>query len=150
MRLRWDQANELVRRHPLIAHIILVLAVAVTFWQVGQARQQTTTETKKTLGTIIAVQVDNCEKDRAFREQYKIRGEAEKKLLQLFLTLAQQNVRALPPDAKARQTSQQFIDDFGPLTDQIQIIPIPDCAVTEKHLRDSIGRDVRVPDLSDP
>jgi hypothetical protein len=61
------------------------------------------------------VQVDNCNNDLIFRKQYKIRGDAEKQLLDLFLALARQQLQTLPP-GQQRETSEDFIRQFAPLT----------------------------------
>lgn len=139
--------NNLLKRVPLLAHVVLVLGIAIVFWQVDQTSGKVDTKTNETLGTIIAVQVDNCDNDLRFRKQYKVRGDAEKQLLELFLSLARQQVQALPPGPE-RQTSEDFITQFSPLTSDIHIIPVPDCKTVEKHLRDVVGADVSIPNFT--
>lgn len=73
----------------------------------------------------------NCEADRKFRIQYKVRGRAEKKLLVLFLELARQNLEAGGPDA---QLNQDFIDEFGPLLERIRIITPPNCTIQRERI----------------
>lgn len=139
------ELNDLLKRVPLLAHVILVLGIGITLWQVDQTSGKVDTKTEETLGTIIAVQVDNCQNDLAFRKQYKIRGDAEKQLLDLFLTLARQGLsaKATPPDQ--RKTSEDFIHQFAPLTAKIRLIPVPDCRTVEKHLRAVVGANVKIP-----
>lgn len=139
--------NDLLKRVPLLAHVVLVLGIAIVFWQVDQTSGKVDTKTNETLGTIIAVQVDNCKNDLTFRKQYKIRGDAEKQLLDLFLSLARQQVQSLPP-GRDRQTSEDFIKQFSPFATDIHIIPVPDCKNVEKHLRDVVGTDISIPNFT--
>lgn len=131
----------------MAAHVVLVVAIAIAFWQADRASQKVDTATSHTLGTLIAVQVGNCKDDRIFREQYRLRGQAEKELLELFVTLARQSLAALPRGSKQRQASEDFIAQFEPFATRIQIIPLPDCQMTEQHLRESIRESVTVPNF---
>lgn len=150
MRSYLAKLNVLVRQYPLMAHAVLVLGIAITFWQVSDSREKAREANNGTLGTIIAVQVDNCKNDLIFRKQYKLRGDAEKQLLDLFVNLAKAQVRMLPPDDPQRQVSEDFIKQFSPLTARIQLIPVPNCNLVEKHLHDAIGPEVPIPSLPTP
>lgn len=143
----WERSNAVVRKHPLFIHIILVLGIGITLYANSETSAKVDKSTNNTLGTIVAVQVDNCKNDLIFRKQYKIRGDAEKQLLTLFVSLARSQLALLPPDDPQRKVSEDFIEQFSPLTSRIRVIPVPDCRAVQKHLKEVLGPDVVVPSI---
>lgn len=140
---RLERVNEFTRNYPLPIYILIFVVMAFAFWrvdenaaQVAQSRVEARANFNSALGTIVAVQLQNCTADKVFRKQYKVRGKIEKKLLTLFLFLSEQNVAARNADA---DTSAGFIDEFEPLTRKIQIIPLPKCNQIGDQLRDQLG-----------
>lgn len=92
-----------------------------------------------------------CQSDHKFRIQYKIRGKAEKKLLALFLSLAQDNIQAGRGGPHQQQINQDFIKEFRPLLRRIHIIPVPRCANQAQRLTDLLaGTKVPEPVASTP
>jgi hypothetical protein len=140
------ELNDLLKRVPLLAHVVLVIAIAITFWQVDQTSGKVDDSTNHILGTLVAVQVDNCNNDLIFRKQYKIRGDAEKKLLDLFLALGREQLKTLPP-GQQRDTSAAFVKEFAPIDASIHIIPVPDCVQTKRRLRSALGDSIEIPVL---
>lgn len=127
--------NEWADRWPLAAYVCVIAGIAFALFRIEGARHESQGQNEETLGSIIAVQIQNCRSDHRFRDQYKKRGEAEKALIGLFLTLARQNV-AEGNDPTGQ--SQAFIDRFGPLEENLRIIPIPNCRVVGRELREVI------------
>ena len=127
--------NRWADEYPLAVYVCLVIGAGVGAWQIEDARDDSQGQNEQTLGSIIAVQIQNCKNDRRFREQYRKRGEAEKALIGLFLQLARRNV-AEGKDPTGE--SQAFLDRFGPLAREIHVIPIPDCREVGKSLREVI------------
>jgi hypothetical protein len=140
------ELNDLLKRVPLLAHVVLVIGFAITFWQIDQTSGKVDQSTNHILGTLVAVNVNNCNNDLIFRKQYKIRGDAEKRLLDLFLDIGRKQLKTLPPGPQ-RDTSAAFIREFAPLDAQIHIIPVPDCAATKQRLKAALGDDIEIPVL---
>lgn len=135
--------NDFSRDYPLPIYVFIFVVMAFSFWRVDQnadiaedARVESRENFNEALGTIVAVQLQNCEDDHRFRRQYRVRGKAEKKLLILFLNLAAQNIAAGKPDSGV---STDFIEEFGPLSERIKIIPLPNCKLAGRRLRQQLG-----------
>jgi hypothetical protein len=127
--------NDWADRYPLATYICVVVGVAIAMWQIESLRSESQGQNEQTLGSIIAVQIENCQNDRRFREQYRKRGEAEKLLLDLFLSLAR---RAVAEGKDPEGTSKDFLEKFAPLSREIHIIPVPDCKEVGQRLREVI------------
>lgn len=127
--------NDWADRWPLAAYVCVIAGIALALIRIEGARHESQGQNEETLGSIIAVQIQNCRSDHRFREQYKKRGEAEKALIGLFLSLARTNVAA---GNDPTGQSQAFLDKFGPLDKELRIIPIPNCRVVGTELREVI------------
>jgi hypothetical protein len=106
--------------------IFLILAFAA--WNVA-TRVNTTTKTTSSLSSVIDVWEKTCMGEERRDRQIKVRGEAEKALLDLFLGLA-----AKEPNP----VSQEFVEQFSPLAQKIHVLPLPDCEATAGQLRSEL------------
>jgi hypothetical protein len=112
----------------------VTLFLASTAWNVA-TRISAQTKTVTSIDRVIEVIEEDCLKEGERNRQIKVRGEAEKTLLELFLTLAHQRVSE---GNDATGVSQDFIERFGPLTKRIRILPLPDCHKQAEQLRDEL------------
>jgi hypothetical protein len=112
----------------------VTLFLASTAWNVA-TRISAQTKTVTSIDRVIEVIEEDCLKEGERNRQIKVRGEAEKTLLELFLTLAHQSVTE---GKDATGVSQDFIERFGPLTKRIRILPLPDCHKQADQLRDEL------------
>jgi hypothetical protein len=130
-----------------VTALALVVAIGLQIFVLNPKADSTERGLRNAVGAIIAVQIQNCRADHRFREQYKTRGEAEKAILGLFLSLAHKAVReAKDPEG----VSRQFIQKFGPLNRRIHIIPVPDCDEVARRLRKVVeNTGVKVPPIPD-
>lgn len=127
------------QRNPIVVALtlaLLVTSVPVTLLiakqqgfdetqtEIAQADHDSRQRSIQTLVSLVKAQVHNCDADRRFRLQYRDRGIAEKALLSLFLGLARKSVAEKKP---GDQVSKDFLKQFSPLYENIEIIPPPDC-----------------------
>lgn len=108
--------------------IAIVLFIAATAWNVG-TRISTQTKTTSSLDAVVTVIEDRCVQEERRDRQIKIRGEAEKALLQLFVGLAGKEQNAV---------SRGFVEEFAPLTQKIHNLPLPDCMKIGDELRSQL------------
>jgi hypothetical protein len=128
-----------------VTALALVVAIGLQIFVLNPKADSTQKGLRSTVGAIIAVQIQNCQADHRFREQYKARGEAEKAILGLFLSLAHKAVRE---GHDPGDVSRRFIKTFGPLNRRIHIIPVPDCDEVARRLRKVVeNTGVKVPPI---
>jgi hypothetical protein len=112
----------------------VVLFMGSTAWNVA-IRINTQGRTVSSIDSTITALETTCKDNHALSRQYKIRGEAEKALLEFFIPLAREAVNEGKDQTGA---SQDFINRFAPLAREIQILPLPHCHDQGEQLRSEL------------
>lgn len=128
----------LSQRTALFMALALIIAGSIPATLLTLIVGPTIIANRSTIEAIVDAERTSCEADVQFRQQYRTRAIAEKALLTLFLDLAHQSVTdpAIPPDQ--RRTSEDFIKEFKPLTDDIIILPLIDCEALAEDLEEHL------------
>lgn len=122
------------KRVTAILIFAVALFVASTAWNVG-TRINTQTKTSASLSDLIGAVEETCHREAKRNQQIKVRGEAEKALLVVFLGLAR---KAVAEGEDPTGVSERFVKRFAPLTARIEIIPLPSCHRQAEELRDQL------------
>lgn len=104
----------------VVLALLLALVAYSAFVTYGRWQDHTTFQRD-----IVRAQVGQCNRDRALRRQYKVRGAAEADVLHFA-------IRLIAPASDA--TSRAAVDTFRRDLARIHILPVPDCAALRRHL----------------
>jgi hypothetical protein len=127
----------------IVIFLAIVLFVGSTAWG-AYARIAAQQQTRESDEHIVAALKHYCQVRQKFSEQYKIRGENEKRLARTLLLetiVAIQSIKDNPPsDARDALLSrfQRSTVELNHIIQAIHIIPLVNCAQLAKDLADTL------------